>query len=77
MCIHSEKLHTCLLNANFSCKKNFIYWKITKINMSNTCVGYIKNTNILQKNKKQQRITVFTTLNNNFIKSRTRKNMKA
>ena len=31
----------------------------------------------LTKNKKQQKMTDFTTLNNNFMKNRAKKNMKA
>ena len=45
--------------------------------MSNTHVGYIKTQISDQKIKKQEKITVFTTLNNNFIKSRAKKNMKS
>ena len=44
--------------------------------MSDTYVQYIKIQISDQKIKNSKKITVFLTLNNNFIKSRAKKNME-
>ena len=68
-----KKKISAFLGANFHL---LVYRKKSKIKMSDTYVQYIKIQISDQKIKNSKKITVFLTLNNNFIKSRAKKNME-